>query len=163
MYQENEFWEDLVSGRFALMVKDSARGEKLCNSQAVYNVMKPLFAEQEDVEVVYGIFLDAKNRVISIEKLFSGTISGSSVYPREIVKKILSIKATSLVLVHNHPSGEPEPSRNDFAVTMQVGIALESIGAAILDHVIVGGGLHSMADSGWLKQATEKISALSNP
>ena len=49
MYQENEFWEDLVSGRFTLMVKESARGENLCNSQAVCNVMKPLFAEQEDV------------------------------------------------------------------------------------------------------------------
>ena len=78
------------------------------------------------------------------------------------MKKILSIKATSLVLAHNHPSGDPEPSRNDFAVTMQVGIALESIGAAILDHVIVGEGFHSMADSGWLKQATAKFSALSN-
>jgi DNA repair protein RadC len=150
MNDSKTFWKDLKSGHFASMVKETAQGQMLSNSREVYNVMKPLFAETDDVEKVYCIFLNAKNRIISIEMMFSGTISSSMIYTRELAKRILAIGSTAIVLVHNHPSGCPEPSIEDKTITMKVAIALASIDVALHDHVIIGDGYHSMADSGWL-------------
>ncbi len=72
-----------------------------------YHVMKPLFAETDDVEKVYCIFLNAKNRIISIEMIFSGTISASIIYTRELVKKIMALKSTAIVLDTTIPPGVP--------------------------------------------------------
>ena len=146
--QEIKFWEDLKSGKFASMVRESVKDRQLSNASEVYNVMKPLFAEQDDVEAFYGIFLDAGNRVLSIEKLFAGTLSSAMVYPREVVKRVLSLKSNAMVFAHNHPSGSTNPSPEDYAITTKLGIALDSIGVTIHDHIIVGDGFHSMADSG---------------
>lgn len=105
-----------------------------------YHVMKPLFAETDDVEKVYCIFLNAKNRIISIEMLFSGTLSASIIYTRELVKKIMALKSSAIVLVH-YPSGCPEPSMEDKTITMKVAIAPASIDVALHDHVIIGMGI----------------------
>lgn len=69
---------------------ESVKARSLSNASEVYNIVKPLFAEQDDVEVFYGIFLDAANRILCIEKLCSGTLSSTAIYPREIVKKVLA-------------------------------------------------------------------------
>lgn len=143
---EHNFWNELRSGKFASMVKETSKGQALSNSQDVYNVMKPMFAEQDDVESLFGIFLDAKNKVVGIEKLFSGSLTGSMVYPREIIKRILSLKAAAFVMVHNHPSGNPQPSPEDRQITLRVLVALKSIGVSFHDHIIVGDGWHSMRD-----------------
>ena len=118
MYESKEFWKDVKSGKFASMVKESSTGLKIANAEEVYNIMKPLFAEQDDIESFYCIFLNAKNKVLSIEKMFSGSISCSSVYPREIVKQVLSLKSTCLILIHNHPSGDTEPSNSDYTIAL---------------------------------------------
>jgi DNA repair protein RadC len=110
--------------------------------------------------VLYGIFLDAKNHILAIERLFSGTITGTAVYPREILKKILSHKATALLLAHNHPSGNPEPSADDKEITLRIGIVLHAIGVPLHDHTIIGNGYHSMADTGWLRQAQQKFNRI---
>ncbi len=146
-----KFWNALKSGQFASMVKESSRGQKLSNSNDVYNIMKPLFAEHDDVESLYCIFLNAENKIIAIEKMFSGSINCTAIYPREIVKRILALKATSLIMTHNHPSGCTEPSREDRVITMKVGIALSGIDAALHEHIIVGDGYFSMADKGLIK------------
>ena len=99
--QNESFWEDLRSGQFASMVREASRGQILQNSRDVYNIMKPLTAGHEDVETMYGIFLNSKNRMVGIEKLFSGSITGASVYPREIVKRMITLKANALILAHN--------------------------------------------------------------
>lgn len=162
MCQEDEFWNDLKSGKFAMMVKESARGQRLVNSKDVFHATKPLFAEHDDVETLYGIFLNARNRVLAIEKLSTGSISSATIYPRELIKRILALKCAALVMVHNHPSGDTEPSREDFTITTKVGIALDSIGVTLHDHIIVGDSFHSMADTGWLRTMKEKISALAH-
>ncbi len=72
------------------MVKESVRGKSLANPEEVYNTMKPMFAGQDDVKSFYVIFLNAKNKILKIEKMFSGSITSSSVYPREIVKRVLT-------------------------------------------------------------------------
>jgi len=156
-YLQNDFWQDLKSGRFASMVKESSRGQTVSNSAEVYNILKPVVAEHDDVEALYGIFLDAKNHIIKIEKLSSGSITGSPVYPREIVKRVISLKAAAIVLAHNHPSGDTTPSKEDKEITFRVGLVLHAVGVALHDHTIIGNGHHSMADSGWLRQAQQKF------
>jgi len=142
------------------MVKESAKGQTLSNSREVYNVMKPLFAENDDVEEVYCIFLNAKNRILDIEKVFSGTISASAIYPRELVKRILALKSSAIVLAHNHPSGCTEPSVEDKAITIKTAMALASIDVTLHDHIIIGDSFHSMADSGFLKTVSSKFNNL---
>ncbi len=154
------FWEDLKSGHFVSMVKETSQGQTLSNSQEVYNVMKPLFAENDDVETVYCIFLNAKNRILAIEKIFSGTISSSVIYPRELVKRIIAHKSSAIVLTHNHPSGFVEPSPEDKAITVRMAIALASIDVILHDHIIIGDGFYSMADSGWLKSIRSRYDDL---
>ena len=148
------FWENLKSGRFASMVKEASKGQSVSNSQQVYNIMKPLFSEHDDVEAMYCIFLDTKNKILGIEKMFSGSIAASAVYPREIVKRLIAIKASAFVMVHNHPSGDLDPSAEDKEITIKVGIAASSIDVALHDHIIVGEGFHSMADTGWIKKVS---------
>ena len=156
----SQFWEDLKSGRFASMVKESARGQALSNSRELYHVLKPLFAEVDDVETVYGIFLDSKNHILAIEKLFSGSISAASIYPREIVKKAIQHKASGFLIAHNHPSGNTDPSPEDQSITLRIGMATASIDVAFHDHIIIGDGYHSMADTGWLQEVSKKITDL---
>jgi DNA repair protein RadC len=157
-----QFWQDLKSGRFASMVKESAKGKRLSNSQEVYNVLKPMLADEDDVEKVYIIFLDAQNKILSIEKMFSGSITAASIFPREIVKRLIQLKASAFLIAHNHPSGDSKPSSEDKSITIKVGIAAASIDVALHDHIIIGDGYHSMADTGWLAQVSSKFSNLLN-
>lgn len=152
MTEKARFWEDLKSGRFLSMVKESSKGRYVSNSREVFNVMKPVFAEQDDIESVYCIFLDAKNKILAIEKMFTGSITASIIYTRELIKRTLALKATALVLTHNHPSGCTNPSPEDKTITLKIGIALASIDVALHDHIIIGDGHHSMADTGYLKK-----------
>lgn len=146
--EKEQFWAALKSGQFACMVKESSKGECLLASKDVYHVMKPVFADQDDTERMYGIFLNCRNRVIAIEKIFAGTITQMAVYPRELIKRVIELRATGLILVHNHPSGDPGPSMEDKALTMKVAVAMAGIEVSLHDHVIVGDGYYSMADSG---------------
>lgn len=88
------------------------------------------------------IFLNKKNRVIADELQETGTIDQTPVYPREIVKRALYLEASSVILVHNHPSGEASPSRADIDMTMQIEAAAETVGIAVHDHVIVTATSH---------------------
>ena len=124
--------------------------------------MKPLFAEEDDVESFYCIFLNAKNKVVGIEKMFSGSIASASVYPREIGKRVLALKATCVILAHNHPSGDTEPSVEDLNITTRIDIALDCIGVTVHDHVIVGDGFFSMKSSGCLESMKNRIAKITN-
>jgi len=160
MNDKLQFWQDLKSGHFVSMVKESAKGQRLSNSQEVYNVLKPMFAEEDDVEKVYIIFLDAQNKILAIEKMFSGSITAASIYSREIVKRLINLKASAFVMSHNHPSADTTPSAEDKSITVKVGIAAASIDVHFHDHIIIGDGYHSMADTGWLKNVSDRYSSL---
>jgi len=84
------------------------------------------------------LFLDQKNVLIADEEQARGTVNHVPVYPREVAKRALELNATAIILVHNHPSGDPTPSRADIEMTEQIGLACEAIGVVIHDHVIVG-------------------------
>lgn len=151
-----DFWEDLKSGRFAAMIKESSKGQALSNASETYNILKPFFVRHDDVEKMYGIFLDAKNRIITIEELFSGSITSSVVYPREIVKRVLKLKAVSVIISHNHPSGDTAPSPEDKKITTRIFNALASINVTLHDHLIVGDDYYSFADQGLIAKARQK-------
>jgi DNA repair protein RadC len=102
-------------------------------------------------EVFAGLFLDAQNRLIAMEELFRGTLTQTSVYPREVVLKSLHHHAAAVVLAHNHPSGTVQPSRADEALTQTLKAALSLVDVRVLDHVIVAPGQAlSMAEKGLL-------------
>jgi DNA repair protein RadC len=93
----------------------------------------------EVVEQVRVLFLDTKNRLIADEMLSQGTIDRAPVYPREVVKRALELHASSLILVHNHPSGDPAPSRDDVVMTQEVRRAADTLGIKLFDHIVIGG------------------------
>jgi DNA repair protein RadC len=102
-------------------------------------------------EVFAVLFLDAQNRLVAMEELFRGTLTQTSVYPREVVQRALKLEAASVVLAHNHPSGTVQPSRADEALTQTLKAALALIDVRVLDHVIVApGDALSMAEKGLL-------------
>jgi DNA repair protein RadC len=100
-------------------------------------------------EVFAALFLDAQNRLIAMDELFRGTLTQTSVYPREVVLRALHRQAASVVLAHNHPSGAVQPSRADEALTHTLKAALSLVDVRVLDHVIVApGNALSMAEAG---------------
>jgi len=91
-------------------------------------------------EVFSVVYLDNRHRVIDFGELFRGTIDGTSVYPREVVKEALQHNAAAIILAHNHPSGVAEPSQADERITKRLKAALELVDIRVLDHIIIGGG-----------------------
>ena len=154
------FWEELKSGKFARMVKESSKGRQFIGPEAVFNIIKPLTAAHDDIEVVYGIFLDTKGHIMALEQLASGTINLAVVYPREVIKAALKQKASGIILVHNHPSGDPTPSKSDNVLTMRLYIALGAVGIKLLDHMVIGDAYYSYADEGKLKQMKKQYESL---
>ncbi len=102
-------------------------------------------------EVFAVLFLDSQHRLIQLEDLFFGTLTQTSVYPREVVKRALALNAGAVVLAHNHPSGVAEPSRADEFLTQTLKAALQLVDVRVLDHLVVGQGqVVSMAERGLL-------------
>ncbi|MCG8672676.1 MAG: DNA repair protein RadC [Pseudomonadales bacterium] len=92
----------------------------------------------EPHEVFAGLFLDSQHRLIGYQELFRGTIDGASVYPREVVRKVMELNAAAVIFAHNHPSGVAEPSDADVRITKRLAQALALVEASVLDHMIVG-------------------------
>ena len=104
-----------------------------CNAQIAYG----------QVEEFHLLFLDRKNALIRHERQQRGTVDHTPVYVREVVKRALELGASALILVHNHPSGDPTPSRADIAVTRDIAKAAAPLGVTVHDHVIIGRGRHT--------------------
>jgi len=102
-------------------------------------------------ELFCCLYLDNRHRIIHFEELFRGTIDGTSVYPREVVKQSLAVNAAAIILAHNHPSGVAEPSQADERITRRIKAALELVDIRLLDHLIIGDGVStSLASRGIL-------------
>ena len=95
---------------------------------------------RERVEQFRILFLDNRNRLLADEAQARGTVNHTPVYPREVVKRALELNATALILVHNHPSGDPSPSRDDVEMTRLISAAAMALSVTVHDHVIVGNG-----------------------
>jgi DNA repair protein RadC len=95
---------------------------------------------RERVEQFRVLFLDNRNRLLADEAQQRGTVNHTPVYPREVAKRALELHATALILVHNHPSGDPTPSRDDIAMTQQIKAATGALSIVLHDHIVVGNG-----------------------
>ena len=100
-------------------------------------------------ELFMVIYLNGRNQIIKMEEVFEGTLSKSAVYPREVVKRALDNEAAALVFVHNHPSGNPNPSKEDLTITNKLKEASQSIDVVVHDHLIIAGNeVYSFTDHG---------------
>jgi DNA repair protein RadC len=107
--------------------------------------------QEREHEVFVCVFLDAQHRVLAVEELFRGTLTQTSVYPREVVKTALQHNAAALIFAHNHPSGVAEPSRADELLTQALKQALSLVDVRVLDHFVIGSGAAlSFAERGLL-------------
>ena len=98
------------------------------------------FADKEQFRI---LFLDKRNQLIADEVQQTGTVDHTPVYPREVVKRALELSATAIILVHNHPSGDPTPSRADITMTQAIVDVAKPLGIAVHDHIIVGKDGHA--------------------
>ena len=137
--------------------------KKLINKSAVNN-SKELFdylyhsIRDKAREYFKIIFLDSKNRVISTETHSRGTLTASSVYPREVVDAALRHKAAALIFAHNHPSGDPKPSPEDVAITRQLVFSGKLMGITVHEHIIIGDNCYySFADHGHIVQMAREF------
>lgn len=159
---------------YAVRAKDSNHDLRLLNEEDVLTMAKTIMESRfarshyltspditrqyltmalgnEPREVFALILLDNQHGVIGMEILFQGTIDGATVYPREVVKKALEANAAAVILAHNHPSGNPEPSQDDKLITQKIAKALMTVDIRTLDHLIVAGGSTvSLAERGWM-------------
>ncbi|TVO31886.1 DNA repair protein RadC [Vibrio algivorus] len=103
---------------------------------------------KQEREIFAVMFLDNQNRLIEYQQLFYGTVNAASVYPREVVKAALSLNAAAIIIAHNHPSGDPEPSSADITITGRIRQACELVDVRLLDHIVVGSTCVSLAQRG---------------
>ena len=111
--------EDLLTIANQIARQKLAKGEAITDKHLAQQALQTLLQSREH-EVFAILFLDNQHRILAYEELFRGTLSSASVYPREVVKRALALNAAALMLVHNHPSGHPEPSRADIEITQRL-------------------------------------------
>ena len=122
-----------------LMGESSDGKPVFSTSQAIHAYFSPRFKNYKK-ELFIAVLLDAKNRLLHECKISEGTLTGSLIHPREAFREAIKESAASVVFVHNHPSGDPAPSRDDIAVTARLKSAGEIIGIQVIDHMIIGDG-----------------------
>lgn len=141
-----------VSRRF---LKERMMSRSVCHSPK--EVFDYLYHSLRDLkkEKFMVIFLDAKNQIIEEKTFFEGTVDSSAVYPREIIKAALRYETSSLIFVHNHPTGDPEPSSSDRQITRELVFAASMMQIRALDHIIIGNNCYySFADKGLIEEYT---------
>lgn len=147
--EKNIFGIKFVMAVAEKFLKQNLIKKEICkSSKKVYDY---LFFTMRDLkkEVFKVIFLDKKNAVIEVENLFEGTVDKSAIYPREIVKKAIEHNASGIIIVHNHPSGNIQPSPEDEKITQQLLKATNMLQIRMLDHIIIGDNkYYSFADTG---------------
>ncbi|HSO66293.1 MAG TPA: DNA repair protein RadC [Desulfatirhabdiaceae bacterium] len=133
--------------------------KRLMNSVLIHNARELfdyLYMNMRDKtrESFLVIYLDAKNRIIELETLFEGTLTSTSIYPREVVTAALRHHAAAVIFAHNHPSGDPTPSPEDYAVTRQLIAACRIVSITVHEHIVIGNNRYfSFADQGYIARA----------
>ena len=148
--QLNEIPDNLIAEEYVARFQKKF-GERINKAEAAANHLRAFLRDcDQSVENFMVIFLNNQNQQITTEVISSGTINTAAVFPRQIVKNVIQHEASSVILGHNHPSGETTPSSSDRAITRKIKDALELISVSTLDHVIIGDGYYSFADQGLL-------------
>jgi len=154
---KNALYLKIVQQVAARYLKDRTQGKAFFGSSRV--VFDYLFHSMRDLkrEIFKVLLLNRKNELILDKDIFLGTLTGSAVYPREIMTLALEKSAAGLIFVHNHPSGDPNPSAEDKRLTRDLVRAAMVLGIQVLDHIIIGhSSYYSFADEGLIKHFTEE-------
>lgn len=134
------------------------------NSPGAVRQFLTLHLAQREREIFTALWLDAQHRVVAADDLFMGTLTQTSVYPREVLKRALQLNAAAVIFAHNHPSGEAAPSQADKVLTAALKQALTMIDVRLLDHFIVAGtGTLSFAERGLLEMGEVRGDGLPPP
>lgn len=142
--------DDLLNIANQIARQKLAKGVAITDKHLAQQALQTLLQSREH-EVFAMLFLDNQHRILAYEELFRGTLSSASVYPREVVKRALALNAAALMLVHNHPSGHPDPSRADIEITQRLQSALALVDIRILDHLVVASnGVVSLKERGYM-------------
>ena len=128
--------DEVLSQAWGVLVDRVKPGVTLSSPQDVKDYLR-LEVGMLEHEVFCVVFLDAQHRIIELRQMFRGTVTQTSVYPREVVKESLQLNAAAVILAHNHPSGAPEPSRADEFLTQTLKTALQLVDVRVLDHLVV--------------------------
>lgn len=138
----------VIAEALAILDRRCGRGATMDSPNAVKQYLT-LRAASHDREVFGCLWLDSQNRILACEDLFFGTLTQTSVYPRELVRRAMALNAAAVIMTHNHPSGVPQPSRADEALTHTLKSALSMVDVRVLDHIITAAGqAQSMAELG---------------
>lgn len=133
----------LVHGVLERGFQQDIKGKNVLQSWQQVIQYCSLSMSYNDKEQLRIIYLDQKNQILADEIQQTGTVNHTPIYPREVMKRALEVSATAIILVHNHPSGDPTPSRADIDLTMRVQRIGEELGITLHDHVIIGKGKHA--------------------
>ena len=128
--------DEVLSQAWGVLADRVKPGVRLSSPQDVKDYLRLEIGRLEH-EVFCVVFLDAQHRIIALRQMFRGTVTQTSVYPREVIKESLALNAAAVILAHNHPSGVPEPSRADEFLTQSLKSALLLVDVRVLDHLVV--------------------------
>lgn len=143
--------DSIIAKALAILSRRIAAGPLLNSPQVVRDYLAVRAAKHDGYEVFSVLFLDAQHRVIEFREMFRGTLTQTSVYPREVVREAIELKASAVILTHNHPSGNLEASRADELLTSTLKSALNLVDVRVLDHIITSAGASmSFAERGLL-------------
>lgn len=130
------------------------------NSREVFAYLKHVLRDRQR-ECFLAIYLDAKNKIKETETLFEGSLTSSVVYPREVVRSALDHHAAALIFAHNHPSGDPKPSREDMEITRQLVFACRVMGLTVHEHLIIGQeNYYSFSDQGHIARMNQEFNKI---
>ena len=134
----------LIGDLPSIIYKDELKNKKLIDKDTIKILNKDILLKYlrnkigyEEIEKFYVLYLSSSNEVIKFEENSVGTLDRSSVYPREIYKKVINLNAKSLILVHNHPSDNITPSKSDIELTNEIAKGLKNFGALLIEHIII--------------------------
>ncbi len=138
-----------VARRLETFVDEPKR--KICSPKDVYALMYPKMREQKKEKFI-TLYLDTKNQILKEETISIGSLNASIVHPREVFKGALELSSASIIMIHNHPSGDPSPSREDIMVTEKLVDGGKLLGIDVLDHIIIDDGRYtSLKDEGFIR------------
>lgn len=147
-----------VAGRY--LKKKLIHKDAINDSKALFDYLYHSIGDKNR-EFFKVIFLNSKNQVIAADTISEGTLTASSVYPREVIQAALSHAAAALIFAHNHPSGDPQPSSEDVTVTRQLVFAGKIMGLVVHEHIIIGEDRYfSFADQGYIEQMNREFEKL---
>jgi DNA repair protein radc len=139
--------DELIAAAQLCIREHFTNGEAITNPSVAADHLQILIGGLE-YEIFTVLWLNTRHEIIGHAELFRGTIDGASVYPREVVREGLAINAAAVILAHNHPSGNPEPSQDDIRITERLKSALALVDIRVLDHLVIGKSTVSLAERG---------------